>query len=111
MCRCRPRSCSELNFFYLLFCVDSYRVEYSTSPFYEEAQALTISCQSDQEVQVVTTTAYDTPHEEQLLHLKMADDFDTEFSALGETATDEIQVCTLDNMAAASSKHHGGAVV
>ena len=85
-------------------------MEYSTSPFYEEVQALTISCQSDQEVQVVTTTADDTD-EEQLLHLKMADDFDTEFSALSGTATDEIQVRTLDNMAAASSKHHGGAVV
>lgn len=65
----------------------SYRVEYSTSPFYEEVQALTISCQPQQEVQVVTTTADPIP-EEQLVHLKMADNFDAEFSA----ATDEIQV-------------------
>lgn len=57
-------------------CVDSYRVEYSVSPFVEEVQALAISCQSQQEVQVVTTTA-DSVSEVQLVHLKMADDMNS----------------------------------
>lgn len=69
-------------------------MEYSTSPFYEEAQALTITCASEQEVQVVTTAA--TPgSEEQLVHLKMADNFATDFQTdTSSTATSEIQVRT-----------------
>lgn len=53
-------------------------MEYSESPFHDEAQALTISCESEQEVQVITTNASIVP-EVQLLHLKMADDFATEY--------------------------------
>lgn len=58
--------------------VDSYRVEYSSSPFFDEAQALTVSCEADPEVQVVTTNATAIP-EVQLVHLKMADDFSTDY--------------------------------
>lgn len=58
--------------------LDSYRVEYSSSPFFDEAQALTVSCEADPEVQVVTTNATAIP-EVQLLHLKMADDFSTDY--------------------------------
>lgn len=65
-----------------------YRVEYSESPFYDEAQALTVSCEVEHEVQVVTTNATAIP-EVQLVHLKMEDDFSTEYP--GSTVY-EIQV-------------------
>lgn len=57
-------------------------MEYSKSPFFDEAQALSISCESEQEVQVITTNASVIP-EVQLLHLKMADNFTEEYP--GET--------------------------
>lgn len=53
-------------------------MEYSTSPFFEEAQALTVLCESEPEVQVVTTNATAVP-EVQLLHLKMEDNFTADY--------------------------------
>lgn len=53
-------------------------MEYSESPFYDEVQALTVSCESEEEVQVITTNATAVP-EVQLVHLKMADDFATDY--------------------------------
>lgn len=71
----------------------SYRVEYSTSPFYEESQALTVSCESEQEVQVITTNATAVP-EVQLVHLKMEDDFATMYP--GATAFEvQASLCPL----------------
>lgn len=58
--------------------IHRYRVEYSENPFYDEAQALTVSCEVENEVQVVTTNATAIP-EVQLVHLKMEDDFSTEY--------------------------------
>ena len=55
-----------------------YRVEYSESPFYDESQALTVSCEAGQEVQVISTNATVIP-EVQLVHLKMDDNFSTEY--------------------------------
>lgn len=55
-----------------------YKVEYSESPFYNEAQALTVSCESEEEVQVITTNATAIP-EVQLVHLKMDDGFSTSY--------------------------------
>ncbi|CAM9800578.1 unnamed protein product [Ectocarpus sp. 6 AP-2014] len=72
--------------------VDSYRVEYSTSPFFEEAQALTISCESEPEVQVVTTNATAVP-EVQLLHLKMDDNFTADYPG---TTVFEVQAISCD---------------
>lgn len=68
--------------------MNSYRVEYSESPFYDEQQALTISCQTRQEVQLIATSADSIP-EVQLVHLKMADDFAINFPGV---AMSEIQV-------------------
>lgn len=53
-------------------------MEYSESPFVDEAQALSVACESEQEVQVITTNA-STILEVQLLHLKMADNFTEEY--------------------------------
>lgn len=69
-----------------------YRVEYSDSPFYDESQALTVSCEAEQEVQVITTNATVTP-EVQLVHLKMEDDFSTAYS--GSTVY-EVQASAFD---------------
>lgn len=55
-----------------------YRVEYSESPFSDESQALTVSCETEQEVQVISTNATVIP-EVQLVHLKMDDNFSTEY--------------------------------
>lgn len=66
-------------------------MEYSTSPFFDEAQALTIACEADPEVQVVTTNASAIP-EVQLIHLKMADDFSTDYPG---ATTYEVQASTV----------------
>ena len=55
-----------------------YRIEYSESPFYDESQALTVLCEVEQEVQVITTNGTVIP-EVQLVHLKMDDNFSTEY--------------------------------
>lgn len=55
-----------------------YRVEYSESPFHDEIQALTISCEAEQEVQVITTNA-SVIAEVQIIHLKMDDDFAVDY--------------------------------
>lgn len=53
-------------------------MEYSKSPFYDEVQALMVSCEVEREVQAITTNA-SVVAEVQLLHLKMDDDFSTEY--------------------------------
>ncbi len=54
--------------------VTAYRVEYSSLPFEDEVQTITLSCGVQEEVQTVTTSASVIP-ETQLIHLKMDDDF------------------------------------
>ncbi len=54
--------------------VTAYRVEYSSLPFEDEVQMITLSCGVQEEVQTVTTSASVIP-ETQLIHLKMDDDF------------------------------------
>lgn len=84
-------TCPHDLFLYPRLFACSYRVEYSTSPFYEEAQALTVSCESEQEVQVITTNATAVP-EVQLVHLKMEDDFATDYPG---ATTYEVQASLL----------------
>lgn len=67
--------------------MDRYRVEYSKSPLADEIQALTISCESRPDIQVVTTSASAIP-EVQLIHLKMGQDFSTNYPG---TTVHEVQ--------------------
>lgn len=61
--------------------VDRYKVEYSKSPLVNEVQALTVSCESQPDVQVVTTGASAIP-EVQLIHLKMDQDFSMNYPGM-----------------------------
>ncbi len=54
--------------------ISAYRIEYSSLPFVDEVQTITLSCGVQEEVQTVTTSATVIP-ETQLIHLKMSDDF------------------------------------
>lgn len=61
--------------------MDRYRVEYSKSPLVNEVQALTVSCESQSDTQVVTTSASAIP-EVQLIHLKMDPDMATNYPGM-----------------------------
>ena len=88
--------------------VDRYRVEYSESPFYDEVQAVTVSCKSQPEVQEVTTSATAIP-EVQLIHLKMDDDFSTNYPG---TTVYEVQVsCESTIMLSQNCASYGGIVL
>lgn len=75
-------------------------MEYSSSPFYDEAQALTVSCEADPEVQVISTNATAIP-EVQLVHLKMADDFSTDYPG---ATTYEVQASVALQMTRVNAK-------